>query len=74
MLFHPSTLPLIHPNVSRPGSIQARGDNLFSIIKAFTNSSMLQNAHDRESFAATANNYVDQDVFFDYLTWFMVCF
>ncbi|KAK4597650.1 hypothetical protein RGQ29_015254 [Quercus rubra] len=57
-----------------PGSIQARGDNLFSIIKAFTNSSMLQNAHDRESFAATANNYVDQDVFFDYLTWFMIVY
>ncbi|KAF3944630.1 hypothetical protein CMV_028922 [Castanea mollissima] len=57
-----------------PGSIQARGDNLFSIIKAFTNSSMLQNARDRESFAATANKYVDQDVFFDYLTWFMIVY
>jgi hypothetical protein len=68
-------LPLIHPNVFRPGSIQARGENLFSMIKAFTNSSKLQNAHDRESFAATANGYMDERaVFFDYLTWFMVCF
>ncbi|GMY26477.1 endoplasmic reticulum metallopeptidase 1 isoform X1 [Fagus crenata] len=54
-----------------PGSIQARGDNLFSLIKAFTNSSMLQNARDRESSAATGNKYMDQAVFFDYLTWFM---
>ncbi|KVI05717.1 Peptidase M28 [Cynara cardunculus var. scolymus] len=30
-----------------PGSIQARGDNLFSLLKAFTNSSKLENAHDR---------------------------
>ncbi|KAE8023656.1 hypothetical protein FH972_009328 [Carpinus fangiana] len=56
-----------------PGSIQARGENLFSMIKAFTNSSKLQNAHDRESFAATANGYMDERaVFFDYLTWFMI--
>uniref|UniRef100_A0A2N9G0T5 Uncharacterized protein n=1 Tax=Fagus sylvatica TaxID=28930 RepID=A0A2N9G0T5_FAGSY len=55
-----------------PGSIQARGDNLFSLIKAFTNSSMLQNARDRESSAATGNKYMDQAVFFDYLTWFMI--
>ncbi|XP_062157148.1 uncharacterized protein LOC133864743 isoform X2 [Alnus glutinosa] len=56
-----------------PGSIQARGENLFSMIKAFTNSSKLQNAHDRESFAATSNGYMDERaVFFDYLTWFMI--
>ncbi len=35
---------------------------------------MLQNARDRESSAATGNKYMDQAVFFDYLTWFMVCF
>ncbi|KAB1225806.1 Endoplasmic reticulum metallopeptidase 1 [Morella rubra] len=56
-----------------PGSIQARGENLFSMIKAFTNSSKLQNAHVRESFASAANKYTDERaVFFDYLTWFMI--
>ncbi|KAG2706640.1 hypothetical protein I3760_05G113100 [Carya illinoinensis] len=56
-----------------PGSIQARGENLFSLIKAFTNSSKLQNTHDRESFATTSNEYTDERaIFFDYLTWFMI--
>lgn len=54
-----------------PGSMQARGDNLFSVVKAFTNSSMLQNAHDRESLRHAANRD-DRAVFFDYLSWFLV--
>ncbi|KAA8533304.1 hypothetical protein F0562_033163 [Nyssa sinensis] len=56
-----------------PGSIQARGDNLFSVIKAFTNSSMLQNAHERESLTAAANGSDEErPVFFDYLSYFML--
>jgi hypothetical protein len=57
---------------TRPGSIQARGDNLLSILKAFTNSSKLQSARERES-KATTNDYKDERaVFFDYLSWFLV--
>ncbi|KAL3511429.1 hypothetical protein ACH5RR_030830 [Cinchona calisaya] len=56
-----------------PGSIQARGDNLFSLVKAFTNSSMLQNAYERESLRHTANqSREERAVFFDYFSWFLV--
>ncbi|GLT48038.1 hypothetical protein SLA2020_216800 [Shorea laevis] len=56
-----------------PGSMQARGENLFSVLKAFTNSSKLKSARERESVGASANDYNDERaVFFDYLTWFMV--
>ncbi|KAM1633612.1 hypothetical protein ACFXTN_010647 [Malus domestica] len=53
-----------------PGSMQARGENLVSIIKAFTNSSKLQVVHERES-----NGYQydgEHAVFFDYLSLFMI--
>ncbi|XP_048428033.1 endoplasmic reticulum metallopeptidase 1-like isoform X1 [Pyrus x bretschneideri] len=53
-----------------PGSMQARGENLVSIIKAFTNSSKLQVIHERES-----NGYQydgEHAVFFDYLSMFMI--
>lgn len=53
--------------------MQARGDNLFNVLKAFSNSSKLQNAHDRASFEATGiKNTDERAIFFDYLTWFMV--
>ncbi|KAK9277748.1 hypothetical protein L1049_007295 [Liquidambar formosana] len=56
-----------------PGSIQARGDNLFSLVKAFCNSSKMQNAHERESLKAAANGSNDERaLFFDYLSWFMI--
>ncbi|GFS33846.1 Zn-dependent exopeptidases superfamily protein [Actinidia rufa] len=56
-----------------PGSIQARGENLFSLIKAFTNSSKLQNAFERESLVAATNESDDERaVFFDYLSWFLI--
>ncbi|XP_015572239.3 endoplasmic reticulum metallopeptidase 1 [Ricinus communis] len=56
-----------------PGSMQARGDNLLSILKAFTNSSKLRTAQERESLRATSNDYKDERaVFFDYLSWFMI--
>ncbi|CAK9176038.1 unnamed protein product [Ilex paraguariensis] len=56
-----------------PGSIQARGDNLFGVVKALSNSSKLRNAHDRESLRDTAVGSEDERaVFFDYLSWFLI--
>ncbi|MCL7048228.1 hypothetical protein MKW94_011637, partial [Papaver nudicaule] len=49
--------------------MQARGENLFSLIKAFTMSSKLQNAHER---ANEIKDDQDRAVFFDYLAWFTV--
>lgn len=58
---------------NRPGSIQVRGENLFSVLKAFSNSSKLENVHERESLEATANENKDERaIFFDYLTFFIV--
>ncbi|KAK7319050.1 hypothetical protein RJT34_03760 [Clitoria ternatea] len=56
-----------------PGSIQARGENLFSIIKTFTNSSKLQNIYQTNYSVVTADTFKDERaVFFDYLSWFMI--
>ncbi|KAA8528981.1 hypothetical protein F0562_033531 [Nyssa sinensis] len=57
-----------------PGSIQARGDNLFSVIKAFANSSKLQNAHERESLAIAKGSDDERAIFFDYLSWFIILY
>ncbi|XP_022725833.1 endoplasmic reticulum metallopeptidase 1-like [Durio zibethinus] len=55
-----------------PGSIQARGDNLYSAVKAFAESSKLKNAHERD-FLGVSDDYNDERaVFFDYLTRFMI--
>lgn len=65
---------LMYYYVSRPGSIQARGENLFSIIKAFTNSPKLQNTYQTNSSEVTPSLFQDERaIFFDYLSWFMVC-
>ncbi|XP_022131778.1 endoplasmic reticulum metallopeptidase 1 [Momordica charantia] len=56
-----------------PGSVQARGDNLFSIIKGFTNSSRLHNFYKQASPEITIHQEKDDGaIFFDYLSWFMV--
>ncbi|XP_023002838.1 endoplasmic reticulum metallopeptidase 1-like isoform X2 [Cucurbita maxima] len=56
-----------------PGSIQARGDNLFSLIKGFANSSMLQSFNKQASPEITIHQDKDDGaIFFDYLSWFMV--
>ncbi|KVI05779.1 Peptidase M28 [Cynara cardunculus var. scolymus] len=55
-----------------PGSIQARGDNLFNLLKAFTNSSKLENAHDRGLNRGSGTSDDGQPMFFDYLSLFMV--
>ncbi|XP_039804656.1 endoplasmic reticulum metallopeptidase 1-like isoform X1 [Panicum virgatum] len=54
-----------------PGSIQARGENLFHLVKAFTNSMSLK---DNETSNKAAKDGIEDSraVFFDYLTWFMV--
>ncbi|KAK8647546.1 hypothetical protein V6N13_121279 [Hibiscus sabdariffa] len=55
-----------------PGSMQARGDNLYSTVKAFAESSKLKNAHERESLGVSDEYDDGQAVFFDYLAWFMI--
>ncbi|TYH31616.1 hypothetical protein ES288_A01G186400v1 [Gossypium darwinii] len=55
-----------------PGSMQARGDNLYSMVKAVAESSKLKNDHERESLGDAHDYNDEQAVFFDYLTWFMV--
>lgn len=53
--------------------MQARGENLISILKAFTSSSKLKVASERKSLDMDANrDMVERAVFFDYLTLFMV--
>ncbi|XP_019101596.1 PREDICTED: endoplasmic reticulum metallopeptidase 1-like isoform X1 [Camelina sativa] len=52
-----------------PGSMQARGENLISVLKAFTSSSRLKVASERKD---ANNDMVERAVFFDYLTFFMV--
>ncbi|WOL03722.1 endoplasmic reticulum metallopeptidase 1 [Canna indica] len=54
-----------------PGSIQARGENLFRLTQAFANSSMLLNADER-SLKVEQGTMEDRAVFFDYLSWFMI--
>ena len=56
-----------------PGSIQARGENLFNLVKAFTNSMLLK--ENEISNKAAKDGIEDlRAVFFDYLTWFMVSY
>ncbi|KAJ0256174.1 Zn-dependent exopeptidases superfamily protein [Hirschfeldia incana] len=56
-----------------PGSMQARGENLISVLKAFTSSSKLKVASERKSLHVNADSdMVERAVFFDYLTRFMV--
>ncbi|GAB4829348.1 hypothetical protein Ancab_019018 [Ancistrocladus abbreviatus] len=56
-----------------PGSIQARGDNLFSLVKAFATSPVLRDAQNPQSLASVSVESNDgHAVFFDYLSWFMV--
>ncbi|XWS34580.1 hypothetical protein CRYUN_Cryun21dG0050400 [Craigia yunnanensis] len=50
-----------------PGSMQARGDNLYSTVKAFAESSKLKNAHERESLGVSDEYNDERAVFFDYL-------
>ncbi|CAH2065845.1 unnamed protein product [Thlaspi arvense] len=56
-----------------PGSMQARGENLFGVLKDFTSSSKLKVASERKSLDLDANSdMIERSVFFDYLTLFMV--
>lgn len=55
--------------------MQARGDNLFSLMKAFANSSNLLNAQERESLRDFAGQSKDETpIFFDYFAHFLVCY
>lgn len=54
--------------------MQARGDNIFSLMKAFANSSKLLTAKERESLRADASgSNSGRSLFFDYYAHFLVC-
>ncbi|KAH0875113.1 hypothetical protein HID58_072475 [Brassica napus] len=56
-----------------PGSMQARGENLISVLKAFTSSSKLKVASERKSLDVDVDSdNFERAVLFDYLTSFMV--
>lgn len=55
--------------------MQARGDNLFSLMKAFANSSNLLTAQERESLGDSASQSKEErPIFFDYFARFLVCY
>ncbi|XP_074557502.1 uncharacterized protein LOC141813432 [Curcuma longa] len=55
-----------------PGSIQARGENLYRLTQAFANSSDVLNADERSLKVASLESTEGRAVFFDYLSLFMV--
>lgn len=54
-----------------PGSMQARGDNIYNLIKAFTSSPLLQAAQQRP-FSVKNEKKDERAVYFDYLSLFMI--
>lgn len=56
----------------RPGSIQARGENIIRLLDAFASSAMLLDAKQRNTEVLATNNSNDRAVYFDYLSLFMV--
>ncbi|KAJ0972606.1 hypothetical protein J5N97_020565 [Dioscorea zingiberensis] len=54
-----------------PGSIQARGENLFHLIAAFASSPMLLNAEER-SLKSAEGTIEERAVYFDYMSWFLI--
>ncbi|VFQ87629.1 unnamed protein product [Cuscuta campestris] len=58
-----------------PGSMQLRGENLFSLIKAFSNSTELRNAHERKVHAASQQGLADDHaVYFDFFSWVLIIY
>ncbi|XP_047981565.1 endoplasmic reticulum metallopeptidase 1 isoform X1 [Salvia hispanica] len=58
-----------------PGSMQARGDNLFSLMKAFANSSNLLTAQERKSLRdSTSQPKGGRPIYFDYFARFLVLY
>lgn len=55
-----------------PGSLQARGENLFNLVKAITNSPKLQNAVERKALRSVQGSNNDRAVFFDFYARLMV--
>lgn len=55
--------------------MQARGDNLFSLMKAFANSSNLLTAQERKSLRDSASQSKgERPIYFDYFAHFLVCY
>uniref|UniRef100_A0A175YIT8 Peptidase M28 domain-containing protein n=2 Tax=Daucus carota subsp. sativus TaxID=79200 RepID=A0A175YIT8_DAUCS len=55
-----------------PGSIQARGENVIRVVKAFTMSTKMRNAYDRESHLVDEGIEHERPIFFDYMSWFLI--
>ncbi|XP_020260937.1 endoplasmic reticulum metallopeptidase 1 isoform X1 [Asparagus officinalis] len=55
-----------------PGSIQARGENMISLIKAFAGSPVLLSAEQRSIEALKNKDKDDRPIYFDYLSLFMI--
>lgn len=57
-----------------PGSIQARGENVIRVVKAFTLSTKMRNAFERESLLVNdgLENENERPIFFDYMSWFLI--
>lgn len=55
-----------------PGSIQARGENVIRIVKAFTLSTKMRNAYVRESLIVNDGLEHERPIFFDYMSWFLI--
>lgn len=65
--------PYDRPERMVPGSMQVRGENLMSLLMAFTNSSSLMNAKERAQLKNQTTGATEKrPVFFDFLGWFMV--
>lgn len=58
--------------MTRPGSIQARGENVIRVVKAFTLSTKMRNAFERESLLVNDGLENERPIFFDYMSWFLV--
>ncbi|CAH9132068.1 unnamed protein product [Cuscuta epithymum] len=57
-----------------PGSMQARGENLFSLVRAFSNSTELRNAHERKLHASSQQGGLadERAVYYDFFSWFLI--
>ncbi|KAK1403197.1 Endoplasmic reticulum metallopeptidase 1 [Heracleum sosnowskyi] len=55
-----------------PGSIQARGENVIRVVKAFTMSTKIRNAYERESLPVNDGLDNERPIFFDYMSWFLI--
>ncbi|KAI5070997.1 hypothetical protein GOP47_0013248 [Adiantum capillus-veneris] len=67
--------PYDEPERVIPGSMQIRGENLMSLLRAFSSSSKLLNARDRAALQDKQTSEREKrPIFFDFLGWFMISY